>query len=670
MRRLIAIALSAFLIATPAAADRSGAEAALAQGVEALNSGNPRAARVNLLNAIKADPNWAQAHAVQGEVYLRLNDTGSALTEFNRALQLGVKPEAINHLVAQVWLKNGDPQRALVEASANRVDPRFAAAAARVRAQALAALGDIMGAGREFENSAAMDPNVPELWTDIARYRYQNGNIVGAQQAGARAAELNPRNTDALLLMADLVRGQYGPLAALPWYERTIEVDPDNMAALRELAATQGDVGRTIAMLATTRKMLTLDPTNADAFYLQAVLAARSGDYDLARSLFYRTGEKLREVPAAMLLGATLALESGNEEQAIAQLAHLLERQPNNVQAKRLLGAAYVRLGDPQSAIDALRAMAAAPGADSYTLAMLGRAYEAQDDRATAATYLDRAASPVLGEPAPFGMSEDFAILTREASSKDATVAVPRISQMLANGQTAAALAQAEVLRNANQGTPAAHMLVGDTLIAMNRPADAIGPFQRAADIHFSEPIAMRMIDAHKRAGDEAGALRVLDIFLQQNPRSVPALLLASEHFVAAGQWDPAEIVLTGLRARLGNASGAVLDNLGWVWFNKGSTEKALEAAAAAYALSPSNPAYTGNYGWLLFKTGKDKKAAQMLLRKAVAIVPQHPAMRYQLAQVLIDAGQKEAAKPHLVIAAGTDGYSDKENAAKLLATL
>ncbi|MEY2926069.1 MAG: hypothetical protein RL367_546, partial [Pseudomonadota bacterium] len=665
-----AIALPLFLLAAPARADRSEAETALAQGQEALGEGNARAARVALLAAIKADPGWAQAHAVQGEVYLRLNDSGSALTEFNRALQLGIKPEAINHLVAQVWLKNGDPQRALIEAAANRVEPRFAGAAARVRGRALAALGDYMGAGREFDYAVTIDPNVPELWTDMARFRYQSGNIVGAQEAGARAASLNPRSTEALLLMADLVRGQFGLVASLPWIERVIEVDPGNMAALRLLAATQGDVGQSMAMLATTRKMLALEPANADAFYLQAVLAARAGDFDLARNLFYRTGEKLRDVAAAQLLGAALAQESGNSEQAIAQLTSLLEKQPNNVQAKRLLGAAYWRLGDPQSAVEALKSMADAPGADSYSLSVLGRAYEALGDPVMAGRYLDRAASPVRGDPAPFGMSEDFAILTREASNHDATVAVPRISQMLANGQTGPALVAAETLRVANQGTPAAHMLVGDVLIAMNRPADAIGAYQRAADISFSEPVAMRMIDAHNRAGDGQGALRVLDIFLQQNPRSIPALLLASEHFVASGAWDPAETLLTGLRVRLGDSNGAVLDNLGWVWFSKGSTDKALEAAAAAYQLSPANPAYTGNYGWLLYKTGKDKKAALALLTKAVAIVPQHPAMRYQLAQILIDAGRRPEARPHLIIAATTQGFADRDKAAALLAGL
>jgi tetratricopeptide (TPR) repeat protein len=180
----------------------------------------------------------------------------------------------------------------------------------------------------------------------------------------------------------------------------------------------------------------------------------------------------------------------------------------------------------------------------------------------------------------------------------------------------------------------------------------------------------MRMIDAHNRAGDAQGGLRLLDIFLQQNPRSIPALLLASEHFVASGGWDPAETLLTGLRARLGDSNGAVLDNLGWVWFHKGSTDQALDASAAAYQLSPANPAYTGDYGWLLFKTGKDKKAALALLEKAVAIVPQHPVMRYQLAQILIDAGRKQEARPHLLVAANTEGFADRDKAMALLAGL
>ena len=668
--RLIAIMVPALLLATPALADRQEAEPALRAGMSALKQGNPQAALPYLAAAIKADPDWADAHAARGEAYIRVNKSKPALTELERALQLGIKPELVNHLIAQVWLLSGDPQRALTEAGASRVAPAYAADGGRVRARAMTMLGDFAGAGRELDAAAAISPDNAEVWADIARFRLDAGNIAGAQQAGARAAALHPQNPTTLLLMAGLVRDQYGPRAALAWAELAVQVDPGSLEGLRLLAGIQGDTGQSLAMLATARKMLALDPLSADAFYVLAVLAARAGDTDLAQRLYFRTSGRLDSLPAVRQFAGALSLQSGNYQQAATYLSALVEQQPGNAEARRLLAMAYLKIGDPQSVVETLLPLARASGADSYSLALIGRAYEALDDRTSAAVYLDRAASPVRGDPAPFGMSFDLAIRTRGAAVSDAYVAVPRISQMIANGQADQALPQALSLRDANTGVPAAHVLLGDVLMAMGKTVDAIAAYQQASNISFSEPIMLRLVNAYLRAGQTADAENLLDIYLNQNPRSIPALLLASERFVARARWDPAEQILTRLRARLGDGNGTVLDNLGWVWFNKGNSKKALEAAGAAVALSPTNPAYTGNYGWLLFKTGKDKKGAARLLKKAVALSPQHAGFRYQLAQVLIDAGQGQAAKPHLAIAAASAAFVDQAKAAELLAAL
>ncbi|MDZ7894969.1 MAG: hypothetical protein U5M50_08515 [Sphingobium sp.] len=47
------------------AADRGAAQAALSRGLAALDKGDVRTARVELLNAVKADPNFAAARMAQ-----------------------------------------------------------------------------------------------------------------------------------------------------------------------------------------------------------------------------------------------------------------------------------------------------------------------------------------------------------------------------------------------------------------------------------------------------------------------------------------------------------------------------------------------------------------------------------------------------------------------------
>ncbi len=676
MRRILPLLglLAALAVAAQPvlAANRASAEAAYKRGAQLVVRGEARAARVELLNASKADPSWPLPHAVMGSANLQLGDGLAAETELKRAIELGLKTRQVSHLLGHAWLLQGDPRRALELVKHEAVDPRFEGYAARVRALSLQSIGNFQAASQEFESASRQTPKSSPLWADIGRFRFAVGNIAAASYAANRAVELNPRNIDALMLMGDLVRGQFGLNASIPWFEQILEQDAGYLPAMHQLAATLGDSGRTIEMLAMTRRILVLDPGNANAYYLQAVLAARAKKYDLARALLYRTQGRMDGVPAVRLLKSALDLQSGNAEQAITDLQRLVSEQPTNLTAQRLLGAAMWRAGDTKGTIETLRRIADRSDADSYTLSVIGRAYEAQGNRNQAATYLDRASQPVRGESVPFEMAGDLLRLAKANTGQvdRADTAVPLINKLVLEGRTGEALAIAQKLRAQNPGAPAAAVLVGDALMAQNRVQEAIMAYRDAAAIRFSEPIALRYVDALLRAGDTASALRVLDLFLSQNPRNVPGLLLAADHFMATGQWDTAIEILSGLRFRLGNRDATVLNNLGWAWFNKGDVAKAIEFSGAAYGMAPANPAFADAYGWILYKSGQNREGGTALLEKAVATAPNHPGLRFHLGQALLGMDRKEDARLHLRLAAEAQDFPENKRAAALLAGL
>jgi cellulose synthase operon protein C len=665
-------ACAALLASSAQAADRAGAQAAYKKGAQLVVRGEARAARVELLNAIKADPTWPLPHAVMGSANLMLGDGLAAETEIKRALELGLPTKEVSHLLGHAWFLQGDAPRALELTRPEAIAPRFAGYASRVRALALASTGKFEDAAGAFDTAAKLIPKSSPLWTDIGRFRFSVGNVVGAVEAANRAVALNPQNIDALMLSGDLVRGQFGLSASIPWFERVLELDGGYLPAMQQLAATFGDAGRTVDMLAMTRKILVIDPGNANAYFLQAVLAARAKKYDLARAMLYRTQNRMDDVPAVRLLKAALDLQSGNAEQAIADLQELVTEQRTNLTAQRLLGAALWRAGDTKGTIETLGRIANRSDADSYTLSVIGRAYESQGNRNQAATYLDRAAQPAKGETIPFEMTGDLVRLAKANAgpTDNADTAVPYINKLVLEGRTAEALALAEKLRAQNPGAPAAYVLVGDALMAQNRVREATLAYRDAAGIRFSEPIAMRYVDGLLRAGDNASALRVLDLFLSQNPRSVPGLLLAADHFMATGQWDSAIEILDGLRFRLGNRNATVLTNLGWAWFNKGNFAKAAELSGAAYGMAPANPAYADAYGWILFKSGTNREGGAALLEKAVATAPNHPGLRFHLGQALAGLGRKDDARVHLRVAAAAQDFPERGKAAALLAGL
>ena len=213
--------------------------------------------------------------------------------------------------------------------------------------------------------------------TDVARFRRTNGDTAGALEAVDRAVAARPRNVEALVLRGELTRSQYGLAAALPWFDRALEVDPSNVAALLERAITYGDLGRMADMLADARKVHSLTNGHPTAYYLQAVLAARARNFALARSLYNRTRGAFDNSPAGVLLQGAIDFETGNFEQAARRLVRLVAHQPGNRKARRLLAAAQWRMDDARSAAATLWPIVSRLDADSYSLALMGRALRA-----------------------------------------------------------------------------------------------------------------------------------------------------------------------------------------------------------------------------------------------------------------------------------------------------
>ncbi len=671
VNRFLLCLILAFGIAIPAhAADRKEAEDALVEGVNHLRSGNGTAAKIKLLNAIKADPDWALSHGVQGAILLSLGDGYGAEAELNRAAELDIDPATILHLRAHATLLKGDAPLALQLAQEPAIQAKFAGYAARVRALAYQKLGDFTATGREFETAIALNPRSVETWADVADYRFAMGNVSGAIEATVEALKLNPRRVQSLRQMGIMVRGQYGLVASLPWFRAAMDRNPGNLDLMREFAATLGDAGQTVEMLEVTRQMLEADPKNPHAFFMQAVLAARAKNFELARALLYRTEGKLSDVPSFMLVNAGVELQLGNADSAIAQLEDLVGLQPANVGARRLWAAALLEAGDPYATIDALSTVALRTDADSYILTVIGRAYEQTADLEAAYAYLDRANEPYRGITGAFDIRGDMARLAKAAQgpSDNADIAVPYINRLVNEGNGPQALAEAEALRGRNSGAYQAHMLVGDVLIANGNPAAAANAYRDAARINFGEPVALRLFDTLMQLEDRKGALQMLDLFLSQNPRNVNALLLAADHLSGIGQWPAAIGRLEALQLQLGTHDAAVQSSLGWAWFNKGDNAKALDHAALAYALAPANAAVTNGYGWALFKSGKNKPQGLALLKKAVATVPDHPMLRLHLGEALLAMNRKDEARGHLQFAAQTEGFGDAAKARKLLA--
>ncbi|MGN6819982.1 MAG: tetratricopeptide repeat protein [Sphingomonas sp.] len=666
---IAAVGGAAILLTAPARADAPAARTELGYSLALLRQGNFNAARAHAQAAIKEDPQWGAAHAVLARTFLALGDGVGAESELGRAAAAGFDMGRAHQLLAEAWLLQGDAKRALAEAA--KADPKFGAYATRVTARALAAQGKVAEAQSLLGELLDGAPGDSYAWSDLGRIRYSAGDIAGAAGNARKAVELDPDNLEALTLRGELVREQYGLNAALPWFEAALQHDAYYHPALIEYAATLGDLGRYTDMLGATRRALAARPGSPQAYYLQAVLAARAENYDLARSLMQRTGGRIDDLPGALLLNGTLAYQAGAYEQAIGAWRELVGRQPMNITARRLLGAAMLRSGDAKGALDVLRPVAMRGDADSYTLGLVGRAFEATGERDWAAKFLDRSAWPDRAESTPFGTDDSLAVLAG-AADKDPTnpvLAVAVIRGLIDAGQGDDALARARSLEAATPGAPAAHLLVGDTLMTMGKFGDAAEAYRKAADIKFDEPTMLRTVDALDQAGRRPEATSVLALFLTQHPESVPALRLAAHWQIASGDWDSAIDTLEELRARVGSRDSGLLSELAYANVGANNLDDAMSYGSAAYDIAPMSPAATDAYGWALYSAGENAKAID-LFEKAMALAPKQAGIRWHLAQAYADSGRKAEAKAQLATVLADPSFTDRAAATALLKLL
>lgn len=559
-------------------------------GVEAWREGRVREARIALRNALQGDSGNKDAHLLQTRLLLESGDGEGAEAAVARARQAGATGAETRHLMAHARLLQGDADGAIQQAEG--AAPDQASYAARVIALAQLAKGDQVLAVRAFDRAIAADPKNAYAWVDIARFRRSLGDIGPAIHATDKAVEADPKYAPALVLRGELTRQQYGLTAAVPWFDRAIEIDSGNVPALIERASTYADMGRMTAMLADSRAAAALEPDNPTPYLLQAVLAARGRDFALSRSLLARTRGAFDALPSAILLQSVLSYESRDYEDAARRLAQLVQMQPGNVKARRLLAAARLKLNDADGAIDAVRFVADRPDADSYTLSLVADALEKTGNRALASRYRMRAARPEE--------SARTAYLWSSGSHPE----IRAIAELLAAGNRDGALDRARALQRAMPGAAEVYLALGDVLTARGDQRGAAEQYRRAANLTFNEASAVRLIGALGRAGDGQAADAVLELFAVQHPRNVSGQLILAQRALAAGQYDEAVSRYERLRARLGNGDAALLNNLAWAYLGTGDAEQAAAYARRAWALAPGNSMTAHTLGWALYRGG------------------------------------------------------------------
>lgn len=538
----------------------------------------------------------------QGRKAIARGDGIDAEMKLRAALEQGAAPPEVNAYMGEALLAQSRRDRARPYLARGEFTEASAAEGWRALGLLERLDGNLPASGRAYDRALAITPNDAGLWVEVGRLRYAGGEHLLAIEAADRALELDGNNVRALEFRGQLVRDRYGLLAAIPWFERAITRDPKDVSVLLEYAATLGELGHASECLTITRRVLELSPKNPRAFYLQAVLAARAGNYGLARGLLARTKGKLDDQPAVLILRGITEIAADNPEAAAEALEAALRLRPDNMHARELLLRAIVMAGQYRYAILRFADDIADGDASPYMLTTVARAWEVLGDRQHAGELLDRAAR---------GQGAQLRVLGESG----------RIGQMLHLGQTGEAQVAAEALRRSDPGFYDAQALAGDVQLAMGHAAEAQERYALASQIRLPESLFERRFAAYAMAHDQKGARELVTAYLGQNPTSRPALRAAAELAVGAGDLGRARTILAWLRNNGGEGDVDLRADLAMAEAGTGDLAAARENALAAYRLQRSNPLAAQALGYSYAASGDYAPQARALLDKAQALL-------------------------------------------------
>ena len=545
LRRASLPLLAAMALVAPAmpADAQSASQQAFNRAFASFQAGDMRTARVELLNALKADQDNAAARLLYARVLMARGDGVAAQTEIERAIRAGAPRDRTHHLTANALFLQRKFTEARDMASRPDIPPQFAAYAARIRGRANAALNNTEAARADFTRAARLAPRNVEVQIDLARFLASQRDVAGAMAAIDRALAVQPGHPQALLLKGDFTRARQGLAAALPFFDRALKTDPNNIEALLERAATLGDLGRESDARADIAKVKGLAPNHPLALYLEAVLAARKGEWQTAQSLLGQTKGLLDSYPPAMALSGMVSYQVGNLGQAFELFSRLVAQNPDNLGARRMLGLIQLRRGDPRAAVATLKPLEALPQLDAGTLSIIGSAYAGSGDIATAQRFLERAAEKAPNQPqvgAQLAMSRyaqgDVAgataglneVLAKDPNSLEALVSLATIQ--LQRRQFKEGQASAERIVKAHPKLPIGYNLRGAARLAQRDLAGAEADFRAAlaqkADYVDARRNLAQLLLLTNRPQD---ARREAQTLLSQDPKDVRAMILMAD---------------------------------------------------------------------------------------------------------------------------------------------
>jgi tetratricopeptide (TPR) repeat protein len=547
-----------------------------------VKTGRIRDAVVEAQDIIKRDPNNLEAHKLLGRIYLRSLGDMPGGNGSDNVLKLAI-----------------EQYETIVKIEPNSVDDHL------LLGRLYRLNNDLQKAEGELKTAVSLDPNSEEAVTTLAILYTDEGDTAHALQVLSAVPDTG-RSAKLYSALGTAYEQRKEYKNAIDAYKKAIQLDRDNLDAIRGLAENLLNDGQTDAALEQYKVIADANPEDAQTYLSMAEIYRRQGKYDEALENLRKADTMVPESLEVPYRTAAVYQSQGRYEDAVKLLQDLVKKteKPDS---------GYSQSDRNNRAIFIER---------------LGLVYR-DEENYTAAVETFRKMLPLGDENAERGYQNiidtyreakqwsQATAAAREAVQKmpdDRDLRMVLDSQLADTGDSEKALADVRSLLKGNAEDRGVYVALGQMNTRLRRWDDADKAFNEADKLSTKpedkEYVHFLRGSEYERQKNYDKAEAEFKIVLEADPQS--AVTLNYLGYMNADRGVRLDESLNYIKQALilDPNNGAYLDSLGWAYFRLGKYDLAEENLTKASVHMGSDPTVQEHLGDLYQKTGRLKLAA------------------------------------------------------------
>jgi tetratricopeptide (TPR) repeat protein len=545
-------------------------------------TGRIRDAVLEAQDILKKDPNNLEAHKLLGRIYLRsLGDVQSG-SGSDSVLKLAI-----------------DQYEEIIKLEPDNVDDHL------LLGRLYRLNNDLRKAESEFKIAVKLQPDSEEAVTTLAYLYNEEGDSARASETLSSIPDAS-RSAKLYSALGYTYEQRKEYKQAVTAYRKAIELDRDNLDAIRGLAQNLLNDGQTDAALEQYKIIAESNPEDAQTYLRMSEIYRRNGKFDLALENLKKAESMVQdsmEVPYNM---AAVYQAQGRYDEAAQILQDLVKKtdKPDNSYSQseknnravflERLGTVYRDNNNEQLAIETFQKML--PLGDDNA----ERGYQQIID-----TYR---------EAKQWQKATDAAKEATQKLPNDRGLKMVYAAQLADMGQADAGLQQVKSLLNGTAQDREVYITLAQMYTRMKRWPDAEATLDKAAQLSTKdedkEYVEFLRGSTYERQKKYDQAEETFRKVLAADPQNAAVLNYLGYMLADRGVKLDEALIMIKKAVDLEPANGAYLDSLGWAYFRLGKYELAEDNLMKASQHMSTDPTVQDHLGDLYQKTGRLKLAA------------------------------------------------------------